>query len=402
MTQRILVIGTGFAGLWSAIGAARVLDREGRSDAVEVALVGPKPELAIRPRLYEAGAGAFKAPLAELLEVLGIRFVQGMVETIRAEAREVDIRSDDGAAATLGYDRLVVATGSSVVHPPIPGLVEHCFDVDQLDGAARLEAHLHDLAAQPDSPARNTVVVAGGGFSGIEAAAEMPARLRGILGEDAAIRVVIVERADAIGPDLGPGPRPVILEALHDLGVEMKLGAAVTAVDADGVTTGTGEHIAAKTVIWIGGMQPNPLVRQIASEKDRLGRILVDRDLFVPGSDGIFATGDAACAATDDAGHHTLMSCQHAIGLGRSAGHNVAASLLGLPSIPYSQPHYVTCLDLGPWGAVFTEGWDRQIRLRGAEAKALKTQINTQWIYPPRADRAEAFEQADPTRPIVA
>jgi NADH dehydrogenase len=402
MTQRILVVGTGFAGLWSALGAARLFDQQGKSSEFEIALVGPAPELTIRPRLYEAGAGVFKAPLAELLDITGIRFIQGTVDAIRAEAREVDIQSADGATTTLGYDRLVLATGSSLVHPDIPGLTDHSFDVDQLDGAAKLETHINGLARLSDSPARNTVVVAGGGFSGIETAAEMPARLCAALGEKANIRVVIVERASEIGPDLGPGPRPVIIEALNDLGVEMKLGAAVTAVDADGVTTETGEHIAAKTVIWIGGMRANPLVQQVKGEKDRLGRIVVDRDLFVPGTDGIFATGDAACAATDDDGNHTLMSCQHAIGLGRSAGHNVAASLLGLPSIPYSQPKYVTCLDLGPWGAVFTEGWDRQIKLRGLEAKALKTEINTKWIYPPKPDRAEAFDQADPTRLIVA
>lgn len=402
MTQRILVIGTGFAGLWSAIGAARLLYQQGQSDAVEIAIIGPTPELAIRPRLYEPGAGAFAAPLTELLEALDIRYVQGFAETIRGDAREVDVRSADGAITTLGYDRLVVATGSSVVHPPIPGLTEHCFDVDQLAGAAKLQAHLDNLATLPESPARNTVVIAGGGFSGIETAAEMPHRLRAALGEKADIRVVIVERAYIIGPDLGPGPRPVILEALTDLGVELKLGAAVASVDTDGVTTASGEYIASKSVIWIGGMRSNPLVQQIDGDKDHLGRVHVDRDLFVPGSNGIFATGDAARAETDGEGNHTLMSCQHAIGLGRSAGYNVAASLLDLPSIPYSQPKYVTCLDLGPWGAVFTEGWDREVKLRGAEAKALKTEINTKWIYPPRPDRAEAFAQADPTKPIAA
>jgi len=88
--------------------------------------------------------------------------------------------------------------------------------------------------------------------------------------------------------------------------------------------------------------------------------------------------------------------------LGRSAGHNVAADLLGQPPIPYSQPKYVTCLDLGPWGAVYTEGWDRQVKLSGAEAKALKTRINTEWIYPPSANRAEALASADPRRIVVA
>lgn len=96
------------------------------------------------------------------------------------------------------------------------------------------------------------------------------------------------------------------------------------------------------------------------------------------------------------------MSCQHAMNLGRSAGNNVAADLLGVEPIPYSQPKYVTCLDLGPWGAVYTEGWEREVKLSGAQAKALKRQINTEWIYPPAADRAEVLASADPCRIVVA
>ena len=83
------------------------------------------------------------------------------------------------------------------------------------------------------------------------------------------------------------------------------------------------------------------------------------------------------------------------------AGHNAAAELVGLPTARYSQPKYVTCLDLGPWGAVYTEGWDRQVKLRGQEAKALKRAINTQWIYPPAADRDAALALADPYYVIV-
>ena len=69
---------------------------------------------------------------------------------------------------------------------------------------------------------------------------------------------------------------------------------------------------------------------------------------------------------------------------------------------PYSQVKYVTCLDLGAWGAVYTEGWDRKVLLTGAEGKALKTQINTQWIYPPAAHRESALAAADPMIPVVA
>ena len=127
----------------------------------------------------------------------------------------------------------------------------------------------------------------------------------------------------------------------------------------------------------------------------------MDAYLRAPEADAVFATGDVAHAATDALGNVAAMSCQHALSLGRVAGYNAAASLLDLPQHPYSQPKYVTCLDLGPWGALYTEGWDRQVRLTREEGKQLKREINTKWIYPPAADKAAAFAVANPDFVIV-
>jgi NADH:ubiquinone reductase (H+-translocating) len=401
MSKRILIIGAGFAGMWSALSAARLIDEAGRAD-VEVALIAPEPHLHVRPRLYEEGPENMKAPLTDIFREAGVKFVQGSVERIDLAAHAVHGVDANQRAFTMSYDRLVLATGSKLFRPAIAGLGEHAFSVDQIDEAAVLEAHIRNLAQQPDTPARNTVVVAGGGFTGIETAAEMPARLRAALGEQANVRVVVVERNEAIGPDLGPGPRPVIEQALSELGVQWKLGQGVSAVDAQGVTLADGERIASNTVIWTAGVRASALTEQIPARRDAAGRLYVDRHLAVEGVPGVYATGDVASAATDDEGNRTLMSCQHAMNLGRSAGHNAAADLLGLDALPYSQPKYVTCLDLGPWGAVYTEGWEREVKMSGQEAKALKHRINTEWIYPPRAEREEVFASADPRRIVVA
>lgn len=403
MSKRILVIGSGFAGMWSALAATRLLDQAGRRD-VEVALVAPKPELHVRPRLYEHNPERMAVSLTDIFKATGIRYIQGLVEHIDVAGRQVRIASVNPGELpqTLSYDRLVLAAGSRLNCPPIPGLLEHAFNVDQVASAAALETHLLGLAARPESARRNTVVVAGAGFTGIETAAELPARLRESLGDNAAVNVIMVERNGDIGPDLGPGPRPVITQALTELGVSWKLGSGVAAVDAHGVTLENGERIEADTVIWTAGARANGLTAQIPATRDNFGRLHVDANLQVQGVPGVFATGDCAYAATDAEGNHAAMSCQHAMNLGRSAGHNVAADLIGEAAIPYSQPKYVTCLDLGPWGAVYTEGWDRQVKLSGAEAKALKTKINTEWIYPPSGTRAEMLALADPSRIVVA
>jgi NADH dehydrogenase len=178
--------------------------------------------------------------------------------------------------------------------------------------------------------------------------------------------------------------------------VEARLGAGVASLDKSGVTLSDGERIEAETVIWAAGMRAAPLTAQIPAERDNFGRLLVDRDLRVPSVPGVFATGDAARAACDDVGNYALMSCQHATRMGAFAGNNAAAELLGVPTKPYHQEAYATCLDLGDAGAIFTRGWDRKLELVGDEAKKTKQQINTVWIYPPQAERAAALASADP------
>lgn len=403
--QRIVVVGSGFAGMWSAIAARRLISLQATGGAppnIEVAVIAPQPKLALRPRLYEADPASMTAPLGDLFRATGVRFIRGTVDTIRTAEHEVGVIDPFGVRSTLSYDRLILAAGSRLVRPNIPGLAEHGFSVDQVDEAAELEGHLRRLASLPPSPARNTVVVCGAGFTGIEVATELPSRLRSIMGPDADMRVVVVGSEKDVGPDLGPSPRPVITQELLSQGVDLRLGARVTALDAGGVTTATGERIESLTAIWTAGMAATKLTEQIAGEKDRLGRLHVDRNLRTKSAEHVFAAGDTAYAVTDDDGNHAMMSCQHALMLGRAAGHNAAADLLGLPLRPYSQVQYVTCLGLGPSAAVVTNGWDRKVMLTGAQGHAVKHTINTQLIYPPNADEAEAFAAADPAFEIPA
>lgn len=397
--MRLVIIGAGFAGMYAALSAARLRDIHGVSpEKLEIALVAPEPTLVVRPRLYESKPETLTAPLQDVLKAIDVVYVQGSAETIDTRSKVVEIAAAEGARKQLTYDRLVVATGSRLFRPNVPGLAGHGFSVDQLEDAIALDRHLHGLANRPASNARDTVVVAGGGFTGIEAATEMPARLRQILGRDAKPRVIIVDRNEAIAPDMGPGPRPVIEDALRKLGVETRLGAGVASLDKSGVTLSSGEHIEAATVIWAAGIRAAPLTAQIPAERDKFGRLLVDRDLRVPAVAGVFATGDAARAACDDVGNYALMSCQHATRMGAFAGNNAAAELLGVSTRRYHQKAYVTCLDLGEAGALFTRGWERTVEMVGETAKKTKQEINTVWIYPPRAERAAALAAADPER----
>ena len=400
MKQQILIIGAGFGGMWTALSATRLLDIHGHNQ-VEVTVLAPQAELRIRPRFYEPEAHRLVAPIGELLDAVGVTFIKGAAETIDVQQKQVVYTDAAGARQIRPYDKLVLASGSGLALPDTQGVAQYAFDVDQIEQAIRLENHLKSLAELPPSRGRNTVVVAGGGFTGIETATEMPARLRAILGEHVDMEVIIVDRGEKVGASLGAEISQSIAEASDELGVTWRLKSSVVAVDEQGVTLGDGQRIEAKTVIWTTGVRASSLTAQIPGERDGLGRLHVDAHLQVIGQQDIFATGDVAYAATDDLGNHALMTCQHAIVLGRHAGNNVAAQILGVAPVAYSQPKYVTCLDLGGWGAVYTEGWDRQVKLTRQEGKALKTQINTVWIYPPAADRDVAWAAADPLIPIA-
>ncbi|UWU70495.1 NAD(P)/FAD-dependent oxidoreductase [Bradyrhizobium sp. NC92] len=393
---RIVVLGAGFAGLWAAIGAARKREEIGASERdIEIHLVDRNPYHNIRVRNYEADLAEVALPLPQLLDPIGVSHRLGEIEAIDPARREISLVTSAGEE-TLSYDRLVLALGSEVMRPDIPGLAAHGFDVDSYAAALRLEDHLVSLGRSAPSVGRSTVVVVGAGFTGIEVAAEMPARLAhaGITGSR---RIILVDSNPSVGASIGAHARPVIETALASLDVEMRLGVRVASVEAAGVHLSSGEFIPAQTVIWCAGMRASPLAASFPGGRDRLGRLLVDPFMRVADVPGVFAAGDVASSVIDGL-HPTVMSCQFARPMGRFAGHNVVADLVGLPMLPLRIDWYVTVLDLGGWGALYTEGWNREVRATGAAAKATKETINRKRIYPPLTGRKdELFAAAAPT-----
>jgi NADH:ubiquinone reductase (H+-translocating) len=171
--KRIVVLGGGFAGLWSAVGAARALDELGVGpDAVEVTLVNRDAYHVIRVRNYEPDLHEVRIPLDDVLAPIDVRRVEGEVAGLDLAGRAVTVRTRAGSR-TLTYDRLVLALGSELARPDIPGMAQHAFDVDTYGAGVRLNDHLRSLASRMPSPARDTVLVVGAGLTGIEAATEM-------------------------------------------------------------------------------------------------------------------------------------------------------------------------------------------------------------------------------------
>jgi NADH dehydrogenase len=378
--MRLVVAGGGFAGFWAAAAAARLRRDTPSLASLEIVLISRDDQLVIRPRLYEPDPSRMAVPLIPRLEAIGVRFEQAEIRSIDVAGAAVRCASSE-----IPYDRLVLATGSQLARPA-GGASAHGFDIDTLEGAAVFDRHVHGLAARPGAAGRWTVVIAGGGFTGIELATALPERLRAIAGADQ-VRVVVVDPASRIGASLGDGPSDAIRDALAAGGIEQRTSVTIASADSAGVVLSTGETIACQTLVWTTGMRASPLAARISTRTDGLGRIAVTPELRVAGTDHVFAAGDVAHAAADG-GHDILQSCQHAQTTGRFAGYNAAADLGGLRLQAYRQPLYTTCLDLGASGAVLTKGWDRTVEATGEDAKAIKRRINTQLIYPPAEGEA--------------
>jgi NADH:ubiquinone reductase (H+-translocating) len=375
--QRLVIIGGGFAGFWAAAAGRRV-----GGDALDITLISSGPVLQMRPRFYEANPASLSVELAPLLSTIGVSLVVDTAIGLDVVARSVALES----GSVICYDRLVVAAGSTMNRQSIAGM-ETAYSIDTQVEAIAFDKRLAELSSQ-EATEPICVVVIGAGFTGIELALELRDRMRTYeIAKSDEMRIVLVDRNQTVGKDLGPNPRPLIEVALADARVETRLGVSIVAVTPTSVTFADSTVVRADAMVLATGLRAATFVELVPGERDSLGRVVVDRSLRCAAAPEIFVTGDAAAADTGD-GNRALQSCQHALQLGRFAGENAARDLLGLPTIEYTQSRYVTCLDLGRSGAVLTSGWNREVVMSGENAKALKRKINGELIYPPaNADR---------------
>lgn len=390
--KKLVIVGGGFAGVWAALQASAVRRRGSSTRRYGITLISRDPWLTMRPRLYENSLDDARVPLAEVFDPDDVEIIEAEVRRIDTESRLITLGV---GAQEVRYDKLILTAGSLAQRTTIPG-AERAFAVDTYREASALLEHLDALPRMAGEPAgRNTAVVIGGGFTGIEVATSLVSRMRRILAaadDEHPAGVVLVERSPVLVPDLGPSARREVERALAELRVEWHSGVGVSGIDDRGVILTDGRRVSAATVVITSGLRANPLADQLSAPHDASGRVEVDRLLRVRGLEHVYAAGDVAHAQADTQGHIVPMSCQCAIPMGEAAGANAGAALLGLEQHEFSYPDYVTCLDLGEAGALFMEGWDREVRLTGLWGKIMKETINTRLIYPPRAGHASRRE----------
>jgi NADH dehydrogenase len=376
--KHLIIIGGGFAGFWSAISAIRQARALGKTEELKITLISKDEYHAIRPRFYESNLAGIRVPLRNYLSPLNIDLIVGEVSGIDAENRRVTLKN---TTEGIVYDSLILAAGSRLKADEISGY-ERAFSVDTFEDASKLDRHIRNLAADGfRTQASRNLVVLGGGFTGLEMVTALPHRLRQYAPAGTQFNYFLIERSISLAANYSIEARQYIEVQLAEAGIELLLGDEIARIEAGKATLKSGKAIETDTVIWTAGLEASPLTEGFKCERDGLGRLSVDTFLRLPDYDNVFAAGDVARILVDEK-NYAVMSCQHAIPQGKFAGNNAVNQLFGKEMKPYSQPRYATCLDLGAETALFTTGWKREIKLLGAEAKALKNQIVTQWIYP--------------------
>jgi NADH dehydrogenase len=338
---KILILGSGFGGLYTALDLDRTLARDGD---VEVTLINRENFFLFTPMLHEVAASDLDithivSPVRKLLK--HVRIFNGSVEQIDLDARVVHVsHGKEHHHHELEYDHLVLSLGSITNFYGNEGLEKNALTMKSLGDAIYLRNHLISNLEEADFECCPKVreplinyVVAGGGFAGVETIAGINDFLRDALKfypnltEDM-LRVVLVHAGDTILPELSEKLGKYSEQKLTARGVEVHLNTKVAEVDGNAVTLSDGTRIVTNTLIWTAGTAPNPMLQALPCEKDR-GRICTDEFLKVPGYEGVWAVGDSAAIVDPKTGRLYPPTAQHAIRQGRILAHNIRASVRG-------------------------------------------------------------------------
>jgi NADH dehydrogenase len=361
--SRIVIVGAGYAGYHCARHLERRLPRE----AAEIVIVSPTDYMPYTSLLPQVGTGTvdprhIAVSLSATLR--RTRHIPGHAVGVDYGNRSLTVAGPDGQRRELGWHRLVLTPGSVTRTLPLPGISEQAKGFKNIAEALYLRDHMlaqMELADASDDPAqrqaRCTFVVAGAGYTGTEVAAQGLLFTRAALRRYPRIRPgelrwLLVDRAPAILPELGPRLGDPALRVLRRRGVDVRLNTTIEEATDSQVRLSDGTTVPTRTLVWSVGVTPGPLTQALGLETIK-GRIVVDELLSVPGRPDVFAAGDAAAAPDlTRPGQLTAMTAQHAQRQGKAAARNVAATLGHGTRKPYRHRDLGFVVDLGGWQAV--------------------------------------------------
>jgi len=367
--KTILILGGGFGG----VSVLRRLQDNFQTDvSVDIAMISKDNYLLFTPMLHEVASGMIETrhivtPVRAFCN--RSRFYAATVENIDLDKKQVVIRSssapvlektDDLAdtleiknTKSLHYDYLVIAIGSETKFFGMSDVQKYAFTMKNLNDAITLRNHIIYILEQSDqlpiTTTNNnnnrykelqtkllTFVIVGGGFAGVETAGEINDFIRDSAKDyyhnidSKNIRIVIIQSGNRLLPEMSKELAEFALQKLRNSGVEVILNSRVISATEDSVKLNDDAIIPTKTIVWSGGVTPNPLISNLACEhENKSGRIVVDQYLEIPKYKGVYALGDCAFITDPNTGNPYPPTAQHAIREGAVVAKNIIAAIKG-------------------------------------------------------------------------
>ncbi|MCB8902740.1 MULTISPECIES: FAD-dependent oxidoreductase [unclassified Streptomyces] len=367
---RILVVGGGYVGMYTALRLQRQLRAELRAGDAEIVVVTPEPYMTYQPFLPEAAAGSISprhvvVPLRRVLD--RCRIVIGEVLSVDHAKRTATLSTlataEEGTGAVdLTYDELVIAPGSVSRTLPVPGLADHGIGFKTVEEAIGLRNHVieqMDIASSTRDPAIRdaslTFVFVGGGYAGVEALAELEDMARyaaryyhNVKPED--LRWVLVEASDRILPEVGEEMGRYAIRELRGRNIDVRLETRLESCEDRIAVLSDGTRLPTRTIVWTAGVKPAPVLAATDLPLNERGRLRCTAELAVEGVAHAWAAGDAAAVpdvTSKEPGKECAPNAQHAVRQAKVLAENIAASLRGQPLKQYAHAYAGSVASLG-------------------------------------------------------
>ena len=359
---RVVILGGGYGGIYTALG----LEGAARRGKIDLSLVSRDNFFLFQPMLAEVVSGNIEPPhivnpIRRLCRYTN--FYQAEVESIDVENRQVVVTFPDHPDYTyLPYNHLVIAVGSSMDLSSLPGVSEHSFPFKTLGDALSLRNHIIrvlESAEVEENPQQRqallTFVVAGGGYTGVEVAAEIndfvreaAKSYRHVNPEEVS---VILQGGRRILPELTEQLAAFSHRLLEKRGIEIRLNSRIKGATAESVILSDDTTLATRTVVAAIGASSNPLLAGLPAGLDSRGKLVVDESLAVPVYPGLWAIGDCA-AVPDPSGNGTYPpTAQYALREAKHLARNVLASINGDRVRLFSHTNRGSFVPLGKFSA---------------------------------------------------
>ena len=372
--QKILIIGGGYAGFYTAFKLEKYLSEQ----EAEITLVDPLPYMTYQPFLPEVVAGSIEARhtvVSHRRHLKKTNIVNGKMTNLNHANKTVTVKLNNGHETTMSYDQVVVTAGAVSRTFPIPGVADNAIGLKTVEEAVEIRNRIltnFDKAANlPAGPERDrllTFVVVGGGFAGIEVYAEMRSLASYLLRfypalEFKDVHFHLIEAMGRIMPEVSEKTAQWVVENLESKGAPIHLNTQLVSAVGGVIEMSTGEKYESDVIVWTAGVMASPFVKNTDLPQDERGRIIALPTLQVNKDGaalaGAWTAGDVSAVpdlSGGGVGGYCVPNAQHAVRQGKLLAKNIAATVHNEGIVEYKHKNMGAVAGLGLYNGVFQSG----------------------------------------------